>query len=281
MNKKIVTRILLFITAVPLLVAIILLLDHLHHLALTILIIVVSILASWEMGVLLEKKGNPVKKFFPPLIGGILPAVAYLENIGLFTQGSMEIVLILLAMLIFASRIFVHEPEEFTDILPGITAYITVLLYPGLFISYLVKITALPHPSWVILMFLTMTFGNDTAAYIFGMLFGKTSRNVILVSPNKSITGFFAGFLTSLGIGLVWWKIMPQLFGGSLLYCLVLGVVTGIATIAGDLVESAMKRSASTKDSGSLIPGRGGILDSIDSILFTAPAFYFILIAAT
>jgi phosphatidate cytidylyltransferase len=281
MKKKIVKRILLFVVAVPLLVVLILVLDYFHHLILNIIVVIVSILASSEMGDLLEKKGNPVKKFFPPLIGGILPTVAFLENIQFFSQGSLEIVLIVLAMVIFGSRIFVQGKEEFTDILPGITAYITVLLYPGLFMSYLVKITSLPHPSFVILMFLTMTFGNDTAAYIFGMLFGKTSRNVVLVSPNKSITGFFAGFITSIGIGLAWWFAMPELFGESLLYCLILGVVTGLSTIAGDLVESAMKRSASTKDSGFLIPGRGGILDSIDSVLFTAPAFYFILVAAT
>ena len=90
--------------------------------------------------------------------------------------------------------------------------------------------------------------------------------------------GFAAGVLASVGVALLFKAVLPGLlpigYGGTALF----GAVAGLLTIAGDLVESALKRSAFVKDSGGIIPGRGGILDSIDSWLLTAPMFYFVFL---
>jgi len=69
----------------------------------------------------------------------------------------------------------------------------------------------------------------------------------------------------------------PGLIGNNLFMVVLLSLVLGLTTIAGDLFESSLKRSAGVKDSGAMIPGRGGVLDSIDSLLFSAPVFYLFL----
>ena len=104
-----------------------------------------------------------------------------------------------------------------------------------------------------------------TLAYIAGMLFGKSSRGFFRVSPNKSIAGFIGGFSGSLAAAIAAYKIAPAVFGNSFLFACIAGIATGISTIAGDIVESSMKRSAGLKDSGTVMLGRGGVLDSTDS----------------
>jgi phosphatidate cytidylyltransferase len=110
------------------------------------------------------------------------------------------------------------------------------------------------------------------------MLFGRNNQGIIAASPNKSTAGFIGGFAAStiVGIGVVCFapqvfppRFFPQPFTGALL-----GLVCAAAGSLGDLAESAMKRSAVIKDSGTVVPGRGGILDCIDSIALTAPVFY-------
>ncbi|MDR0387105.1 MAG: phosphatidate cytidylyltransferase, partial [Treponema sp.] len=109
-------------------------------------------------------------------------------------------------------------------------------------------------------------------------LFGGNNRGIIPASPNKSVAGFIGGFTGSIliGLGAAWFfpaafssTVMPSLWAG-----VILGFVSAAAASLGDLAESVMKRSSSIKDSGGLIPGRGGVLDSIDSIAMAAPVYY-------
>jgi phosphatidate cytidylyltransferase len=101
---------------------------------------------------------------------------------------------------------------------------------------------------------------------------------VIAASPNKSIAGFIGGFAASILISLGAALVFPGVFQSAKMpvipAALILGLGTGLAAALGDLTESVLKRSAGIKDSGTLIPGRGGVLDSIDSIALAAPVFY-------
>jgi phosphatidate cytidylyltransferase len=133
-----------------------------------------------------------------------------------------------------------------------------------------------PRANLVILVFLLIVFANDSAAWAAGMLLGRGNRGLVPASPNKSIAGFIGGIGASILIGAGAELLVKSAFsspfppwGG-----IVIGLCTGIAANLGDLAESAMKRSSGLKDSGSLIPGRGGVLDSIDSIALAAPVFY-------
>ena len=114
----------------------------------------------------------------------------------------------------------------------------------------------------------------DSFAWFFGILFGKSTRGFVPASPNKSLVGFIGGIAGSIGCGVLLKVILPEVFTISYRNLIILGLITSVAAIVGDLIESVFKRSCDVKDSGNLIPGRGGVLDSIDSILIAAPIFY-------
>jgi phosphatidate cytidylyltransferase len=151
------------------------------------------------------------------------------------------------------------------------------MIYPGLFMAWIVRMSLFPRSDMVILMFLLMVIANDSAAWAMGMLFGKNNRGIIPASPNKSIAGFIGGFAASIMVGLGATHLAPETFPSRLaapFSGIILGLVSGLAGALGDLGESAMKRSANIKDSGTIIPGRGGVLDTIDSIALAAPVYY-------
>jgi phosphatidate cytidylyltransferase len=117
-------------------------------------------------------------------------------------------------------------------------------------------------------------FGSDTGQYYAGRLFGRTPLAPI-VSPKKTVEGaaggFVCGVLIMIVVGGRW---LPAV---SVLVRALLGAVIVALGITGDLFESMLKRSAGVKDSSSLIPGHGGILDRIDALLFAAPVYYVVL----
>jgi len=118
---------------------------------------------------------------------------------------------------------------------------------------------------------------NDIGAYLIGSQWGK-HKIAPLISPGKSIEGTIGGGLATLLIGLLLLRLWPEM---PMAYILVLSITTPIFALAGDLWESALKRNAGVKDSGSLLPGHGGILDRYDSLLFVLPVAalaYFIFV---
>ena len=121
-----------------------------------------------------------------------------------------------------------------------------------------------------------MVFMCDSIAWLFGITMGKTNRGIVKASPNKSIAGFVGGFLGALLSGILFRFFLPEIFTGSVFKIILLAIITAFASIVGDLTESVVKRSASIKDSGRLIPGRGGLMDSIDSIVMAAPIYFII-----
>lgn len=147
-------------------------------------------------------------------------------------------------------------------------------LYVGL-LTYLYLLRSLPD-GWIWLIFmLACTWSCDTAAYFVGSAFGKRKIAPVL-SPKKSLEGAVGGLVGSVLTSCLFAYIYPFL---SVPKMLLLGLLVGLASEVGDLLESAFKRQAGIKDSSMLIPGHGGILDRIDSSLFTAPlVYYFVLL---
>jgi phosphatidate cytidylyltransferase len=117
---------------------------------------------------------------------------------------------------------------------------------------------------------LLITKLGDIGAYLVGIRFGKTPL-IPHISPNKSVEGAVGGLIFSI-LGALASKIFLNL---SYLHMMILGLFLGILAQLGDLSESLIKRDCQVKDSGNLVPGMGGLLDIIDSLLFTGPAFYF------
>lgn len=147
-------------------------------------------------------------------------------------------------------------------------------MYVGL-LNYFYLLRMMPD-GWIWLIFtLAGTWACDTTAYFVGKAFGKR-RLAPVLSPKKTLEGAVGGILGSGLIGCLFSFIYPFL---PLTELLILGLVLGAAAEVGDLLESAFKRQAGVKDSSTLIPGHGGILDRIDSTLFTAPlVYYFVLL---
>ncbi len=126
---------------------------------------------------------------------------------------------------------------------------------------------------WWVLTALLMVWICDSAAYFIGMRWGR--HKMSLISPKKSWEGAAAGFLASIGTAVG----LKALFGLPIAYgwAALLGALVGVVGQVGDLAESLLKRQANVKDSGRLIPGHGGMLDRIDSLLFVAPVVYYFL----
>ena len=125
------------------------------------------------------------------------------------------------------------------------------------------------YRGWEVVAFLTCIWANDTFAYIGGRVFGKKFIKRGLApktSPNKSWEGAFVGAVGAAFVGWLW-------MGNDGAW---LGVLTGILSTLGDLVQSSLKRHADVKDSGSLLPGHGGILDRFDGLLIAAPVLLII-----
>ena len=127
--------------------------------------------------------------------------------------------------------------------------------------------------NWL-LFTLAGTSASDTGAYAVGRLIGR-HRMAPRVSPGKTWEGVAGGFAASVGAMLAVGALLG--LGVDLWEYAVVSLVVAIVAQAGDLAESSMKRAANVKDSGSIMPGHGGLLDRIDSILFALPAVYYLL----
>ena len=147
------------------------------------------------------------------------------------------------------------------------------LLYVAWLFSFFIKLRYLDNGGlWICFVVLVCKLG-DVGAYFIGKRFGR-HKLIQRISPNKSIEGSLGGFLVSVLTACSARLFLPAV---PVVHLLVLGVLLGILGQLGDLAESLLKRDSQVKDSGRIIPGFGGVLDLIDSLLFTAPALYFYL----
>lgn len=271
-----IQRLLIFFVGIPVIILPVLFLPHYHFLATNVIIIIVSLLATWEISRMFSNQQILHSRILAPISGLLLPSTAYLEVAGLVPPASVWAILIMASFIIFAKQIHPRK-SGFTEVINRVGTDLFLLIYPGLFLSYLVRLSSLPSGRAVLILFLLLVFLNDSMAWFFGVLFGRNSPPVVAVSPNKSLVGFLGGLAASMAVGTAGAFFITDIFQGRLWLGIILGLLCGFTTILGDLFESALKRSAETKDSGHLIPGRGGMLDSLDSLLFTAPLlFYFI-----
>jgi len=158
-----------------------------------------------------------------------------------------------------------HSAQDAALVLMG-------FLYVPLLLAHLVMIRTLPHGvSWLFLI-MVIVMAGDSAAYYVGSSIGK-NRLYPAVSPKKSIEGSIGGVAGSLiGALVASYTFFPEL---AIADCIATALILGVLGQLGDLFESLIKRSCGVKDSGSIVPGHGGILDRLDSILFAAPAAFY------
>lgn len=228
---------------------------------------VVSALGCWELLELLRAHGVPVYRFFAISMCALIPLVVY--DAGGGTRAG-EVLFIVLAC--FGLFLIQFLRSENPRALEGIALTLFSILYIGWFLSHLIKLRLLPDGHLWIAYLIAVTKVGDIAAYLIGSLWGRHSL-IPHISPKKSIEGTLAGLAASIGVSLAFSGHLPapwpalQLAG--------VGLVMGLVAQCGDLSESLIKRYCGAKDSGRVIPGFGGLLDVMDSVLFTAPLFYF------
>ena len=277
--KKLLKRLVIFFIGLPVLLSLVVFFPHYNHLLLNLVVIAFSVLGALEFRNILSCKNLIISLPETVILGVISPAAWTLVVSFGVTRHIASIFFILGASWILVSRIIKCRGEF--DLYVGRTAAgFAVIIYPGLFMTWIVRMAAFSEADIVILVFLLVAILNDALAWAVGMLFGKNNRGFFAASPNKSIAGFIGGLAASLFTGIAAAMYFPGAFVPILIPSLpagaLLGLATGAAAILGDLSESALKRSAGVKDSGTLIMGRGGALDTIDSLAMAAPVFHII-----
>ena len=177
-----------------------------------------------------------------------------------------------MALLLIALNVL-RSDRVGTPILADTAAAVLAPVYIGVPLGALVGVHAIAGREAVLLLIATVAV-SDTSQYYTGRAFGRTPL-APLRSPKKTREGAVGGFIVApiflTVAGGYWLPIAPPVWLAAL------GVGIVIAGIIGDLFESMLKRAADMKDSGTLIPGHGGVLDRIDALLFAAPVFYFFL----
>ena len=147
-------------------------------------------------------------------------------------------------------------------------------LYTGIPLSFVVLIREMERGEYLAPMIVLSVFAADSFAYLGGSLFGR-HKLAPVISPKKSWEGFFAGTLGSIVV----WSILPFFTHNpySFWVAIFVGTLVSVASLVGDLFESRLKREANVKDSGTLLPGHGGLLDRIDSILLVSLVMFSLL----
>ncbi len=273
--NKLLARIMLAALVLPLLFLMAYRLTGAKFLLINVTCVAATFMGALEVRNLFEKRSLSTYRWLAPLLGASFPAASYLQAVGVIGESHLLLWVCGAVGLLLLRGIWVDNKQDMEAVLTRVAASLVVLVYPGLFVLFIARVSTLQDATFHLLFLFALVFGNDTAAWAVGMLVGRPIG--LLISPTKSIAGFVAGFVMSLVVSLAALLLWPRLVPGGTAGALLLGTVIGCATILGDLIESVLKRSAGVKDSGTLMMGRGGLLDSADSLLLAAPLYYLLV----
>lgn len=225
---------------------------------------VIAAVALWELLSMGEAKGYLVRKVLSEILLVVLLGTFILD------KTSVEIAVFAALLAVPASWVFSRSPLD--TALPGTAVSILGVLYIGMATGSLLRVhaDAVIGPGLVFFL-LVSVWAADTFAYYSGRAFGR-HKLVPRISPKKTVEGLVGGIVGALiGAVVAHYTFLEMI---PLSHALGLGAVLAAGGVIGDLVVSAWKRSAAVKDSGSILPGHGGILDRIDSLLFASPILY-------
>lgn len=181
----------------------------------------------------------------------------------------------LVFLLLCLSVLFMVTSEDLSSTILNLGVTLFGIVYIGFLLSHVSLIRNIPGGKAWALFLITTVWAGDISAYFCGSRFGK-HKLYPKISPKKTVEGLIGAVIGSILVALSFSQLfIPQLEKGL---CILIAIGLGILGQVGDFTESMLKRSAQVKDSGSLIPGHGGMLDRLDSFLFSAPFLYYLLL---
>ena len=243
---------------------------------------VIAIGGMWEFYRMADKAGySPMK-----LLGVFTGIAVFCINLAVMlffstqsdSTGSTLIiaalgVLVLLVPLMCICELYRKSATPIANIASSIMGALYVALPMSLLLVIPMLLGNGEGNPWIVLFYIFIIWANDVFAYLFGITLGR-HRLFERISPKKSWEGFFGGLGFNILFACLFCGLMPEWWGlgSNYIFWVGLAIVVTMFSTWGDLVESLMKRTLNLKDSGNMIPGHGGILDRIDSLLAVAPA---------
>jgi phosphatidate cytidylyltransferase len=257
-----------------------------YELAFHLLICLFGLVALWEFYRMLDHKGLPNFKIVGMICGAVMLAGSfyYLSRMGPARSYDFELAVLLFFLLtVFTRQMFARLRDD--EPLQTMAYTLFGLLYVLWLFNFMTKIVYLIPRSnagavmgqFYCLYLIVVTKFSDMGAYLVGSVIGR-HQMIPHISPKKTWEGFGGALGLSLFASLALFRLMPgHLSMLNWTHAIVLGLLLGFAAVVGDLAESIIKRSTGVKDSGNFLPGIGGALDLVDSLLFTAPLLFFYL----
>jgi phosphatidate cytidylyltransferase len=248
--------------------------------AISMAIALITVLAAREVFSLLRSAGHPAL----PALGAVLALTVILDATFPDVLEGSGLLLIGIGVVLAAVAAFTkQDPRDglatwmatvFGALYVGLLAFVIRLGHAGPAVPAGAPLELLgPERGWIVLLILAV-WSYDTGAYLVGRQFGR-EKFLTHLSPSKTYAGLVGGIVAATVV------VALMLFGLGQppVHALLLGPLTALAAQAGDLAESMLKRAAGSKDSGTLIPGHGGMLDRVDSFLFAAPVVTLYVVA--
>ncbi|HET8786178.1 MAG TPA: phosphatidate cytidylyltransferase [Candidatus Limnocylindrales bacterium] len=267
-------------TSAAILVPLLLVVIALGGVVLSLAIAAITVLAAREVFTLLRSAGHPALL----ALGSVLALTVVLDAAFPDVLEGSGLLLIGIGVVLTAVAAFTRpDPRDglgtwmatvFGAIYVGMLAFVVRLGHAGPALPAGAPLEQLgPERGWIVLLILAV-WSYDTGAYLVGRRFGR-EKFLTHLSPSKTYAGLIGGVTaTTVVVALMLFGL-----GQPPVHALVLGPLAALAAQAGDLAESMLKRAAGSKDSGSLIPGHGGMLDRVDSFLFAAPVVTLYVVA--
>jgi len=236
-----------------------------NSLVFKVAVIAIIILGLYEFFTMLENKGIRIYKYFGIGLGIVIP-LSILFRFELTKRWELLFIVLTLLFLIMMQ----FKRRNTSGVIVDISTTLFGIMYVSWLFSFLIKIRSLSGGVALLGALLLITKLCDIGAYLIGSRFGRIPL-MPRISPKKSVEGGAGGLLFSILGAMACQPFLRFTYS----HLVLLGLAIGVLAQLGDLSESLLKRDCGVKDSGGLLPGLGGILDSIDSVLFTAPVFYF------
>lgn len=236
-------------------------------------------LGSFEIYQLLEMKGESPYKTVGILLSSSLPSICYIAPYD-FVFAVLSFSLIATFFVQIISREFRGSIEKILMTYFGVMyvgwlggAHSVMMRNIGNHVNVGKDFARIDAGVFLFLFVVSCTVAGDIGAYLVGKKFGRI-KIAAKISPGKTLEGFLGGLVLSLVVALI----QKLAFGpqGSLMKYILIGALCAVFGLIGDISESALKRDVYVKDSGFLIPGHGGVLDRIDSLLFSIPVMYYV-----